>query len=363
MTSDKSKWTRCAVLQYDTLTTVSTNNTKWTLAKSRIPSVNKDFASDGTKSPFRTDTLSRGMSWFPGYAIDLDRGVRLNLMFAESQSDDTSRKGNDLIWEPRVGFGRATGTKSFIYVMNTTYDEGKEIEKKLDEMYFIYGRALANGGESPDNFLKRVRTWNLQNIMYFGLMGRQIDFVNAREVPMNISPVRIKLRVQREFLPYNQNSSASEGCNPLYEFEIKADDAGRFVSSIGKSAMDLIRVVPNPYLSISGYENSQIDSRVKIVNLPSKCVVSIFNLSGTLVRQFNFDQTSTKPYASNADGKLRINDRGSNFQTFVEWDLKNQLGIPIASGVYIIHVDSPDFGRKILKWFGVLRPIDLDTFN
>jgi hypothetical protein len=55
----------------------------------------------------------------------------------------------------------------------------------------------------------------------------------------------------------------------------------------------------------------------------------------------------------------------------VDWDLKNDYGIPIASGLYIIHirgklwdVDNKEFVEKdkVIKWFGALRPIDLDTF-
>jgi hypothetical protein len=42
--------------------------------------------------------------------------------------------------------------------------------------------------------------------------------------------------------------------------------------------------------------------------------------------------------------------------------LKNYINIPISSGVYIIHVDVPGAGEKILKWFGVMRPVDLDNF-
>jgi hypothetical protein len=35
--------------------------------------------------------------------------------------------------------------------------------------------------------------------------------------------------------------------------------------------------------------------------------------------------------------------------------------------MYIIHVEAKDndgnvYGEKILKWFGVMRPVDLDTF-
>ena len=43
-------------------------------------------------------------------------------------------------------------------------------------------------------------------------------------------------------------------------------------------------------------------------------------------------------------------------------DLKNNHNIAIASGVYIIHIDGKEYGEKILKWFGALRPIDLDSF-
>jgi hypothetical protein len=36
--------------------------------------------------------------------------------------------------------------------------------------------------------------------------------------------------------------------------------------------------------------------------------------------------------------------------------------VPIASGVYIIHVDAGALGEKIVKWFGALRPVDLNSF-
>jgi hypothetical protein len=48
--------------------------------------------------------------------------------------------------------------------------------------------------------------------------------------------------------------------------------------------------------------------------------------------------------------------------TYLEWDLKNAYNVPIASGVYIIHIDAGDLGEKIVKWFGALRPVDLNAF-
>jgi len=54
--------------------------------------------------------------------------------------------------------------------------------------------------------------------------------------------------------------------------------------------------------------------------------------------------------------------RKDNSMTYVEWDMKNTYNVPIASGVYIIHVDAGELGEKIVKWFGAMRPVDLNSF-
>ena len=366
LTNDKSQWTRCVVLQNDSNAIIAGEQSGegFILSKSRQRSVNNMFRPDNSKSSFDDTTLSRGMSWFPGYAIDIDRGLRLNMMFSESKVLDSTPAGNDLQWQP-------SSDGSFIYVLNNQYDRCVNAEKFLDSLY-ISGVRRAKALLIPPatipkpnvvaNFiLPFARLWHLQNIMYFGAMGPTIDFNNFKLKDPFISKVKVRLRVQRAF-EYYSNSNATTDCSPVYEFSTEGSTS-RSVSSVGQSAMDLIRVVPNPYLSVSGYENSQVDSRVKVVNLPSQCVVSIFSLSGSLIRQFNFDQTDSKPYASVGNGEANTKSRGDNFQTFLEWDLKNQKGVPIASGVYIIHINSNKFGDKVIKWFGVLRPIDLDSFN
>ena len=99
-------------------------------------------------------------------------------------------------------------------------------------------------------------------------------------------------------------------------------------------------VVPNPYYGISGYEEGQVETKIKITNLPQVCTVSIYTVNGNLVRQFKKD----------------------NDLSFLEWDLKNNYNIQIASGMYIIHIDAGEIGEKILKWFGAMRPFDLDNF-
>jgi hypothetical protein len=352
LTADKSKWTRCVVLQCDSLPGSSTNRPKWTLAKSRRPSVNQDYAPDNSLNPYDNTKGSRGMSWFPGYAIDLDRGIRLNMMFSESYILDP-QNGNDLKWEPRANLGGLEGTRNFIYVLNTAYDNARQAEFDLEKIY------SENVSRPAPQFLPIVRKWHVDNIMYAGLMGRGIDFIRIAEQPISLTDVRVRLRIEKAFRPFDHGSAVD--ANPVYQFKLESQPI-RFRTEVAKNALDLVRIVPNPYLSVSGYENSQVDNRVKIINLPSKCVVSIFNLTGTLIRQYNFDQSSTKPYAAVSDGELVVNKRGVNYQTYLDWDLKNQSNIPIASGVYLIHVKSETLGERIIKWFGVLRPIDLDTF-
>ena len=51
-----------------------------------------------------------------------------------------------------------------------------------------------------------------------------------------------------------------------------------------------------------------------------------------------------------------------NDVSYWEWDLKNNYNISIASGMYVIHIDAGEIGEKVLKWFGALRPVDLDSF-
>ena len=118
----------------------------------------------------------------------------------------------------------------------------------------------------------------------------------------------------------------------------------------------MINVVPNPYYAYSSYETSQLDNRIKITNLPARCTVTILTQNGTLIRKFKRDT------GINQTEGTAVNPKSVNAETSIEWDLKNQSGIPVASGLYIIHIDAGALGSKTLKWFGILRPIDLDTF-
>ena len=154
--------------------------------------------------------------------------------------------------------------------------------------------------------------------------------------------------------------SGQNGNLPMYTFSSDGIATHTNETDLAKSALDLINIVPNPYYAFSVYETGVLDNRVKITNLPEACTVSIYNLSGTLVKRFKKGETMTN-HTPKAAG-----DEASWHDGSLDWDLKNTAGIPISSGVYIIHVEVPfadgTTGEKIIKWFGVMRPIDLDSF-
>ena len=127
---------------------------------------------------------------------------------------------------------------------------------------------------------------------------------------------------------------------PMYKFNTFdiATTKGDLVTA--KTALDLINVVPNPYYGYSGYETNQLDNRIKITNLPVKCTVTIYTVNGTMIRQYTKDDETTS----------------------IDWDLKNYANIPVSGGLYLIHVNAPGIGEKTIKWFGALRPVDLNSF-
>jgi hypothetical protein len=90
----------------------------------------------------------------------------------------------------------------------------------------------------------------------------------------------------------DSNCNATDTVNmnyPMYTFSTNAVAPIRNDFEKAKSDLDLINVVPNPYYAYSGYEVNQLDNRIKITNLPRKCTVTIYTISGTYIRQFTKD--------------------------------------------------------------------------
>ena len=112
-----------------------------------------------------------------------------------------------------------------------------------------------------------------------------------------------------------------------------ADMAKTYSESEAKSDIKNINVFPNPYYAYNARSTGKFDKFIKFTNLPDKATIRIFDLTGTQVRKLE---------------KVPGLDVGQ----FFKWDLLNEDNLPVASGLYIAHIDMPDLGKtKILKMY------------
>ncbi len=143
------------------------------------------------------------------------------------------------------------------------------------------------------------------------------------------------MRINKEYKNYT--CSGENAGKPMYSWSMD-----KIATEVGQSkrleeVLDMINVVPNPYYAFSEYERTRLETKVKITNLPEKCTVRIYTTSGKLVRTFKKDSPITS----------------------LDWDLTNQKSIPVAGDVYLIYVEVPDIGTRVLKFFGGMRQVDL----
>lgn len=354
ITSDKSKWTRSVVLETGEDTMPNINAAK-KLDPRKQASVDKEGRPyNDPNANFAdaslTDTV--GMGWFPGYAINVETGERLNIAFGENSSL-VGMNSRDMIWNPTSSSGLdsngrlANGGMHYIYIFNKNLSGPSDIP--------IY-----DNGKKLDSLLSLNSAVAKRNV-YKDCIWTSLPLLGAGHSLLE-SDVKIRLRVRKN---YNNLISLGEtpvnGGNPMYEFEVPSSVVASAGSAdAAKSALDLIRVVPNPYYAYSSYEKTrkdQLDTRVRVTNLPAKCTVSIYTINGTLVRQYKRDVSSDV-----SGGQVVAEGQDFNLSSTLDWDLKNTVGVTVASGVYIIHVDAGSLGEKVVKWFGVMRPIDLDSF-
>ena len=463
ITPDQSKWTRCVVLE-------ACQNKEYSEGGAlrheprKHTSVNKDGTPDlTTKDGFGPDG-TEGMGWFPGYALNIETGERLNMMFSEN-SDKTLHteefvnlvKGTDMIFNPTATYaiskheyniggiyltpGRPVTKQEYdlLYeALGTRQLIDMEIERVWGGMHYVYVcNSVGNtssayyltpgiSAQIPNGFLGvGRRNFNLRDtifrlgaplISWGGYIDQEKQYpyydcgpydqgewlvqkfkqvmsipvadasmiqrkhtkmqlfnnVMYTHIPMQPEDpelqkqwmscdVTYKIRVTRPYMRYisrwyeapnlrdyevTEEYAQYKGC-PVYKLSTKGLNPTFNDTRLYQSILDNINIVPNPYYGSSFYETNALQTTVKITNLPTDLknqapvTISIYTVSGILVR------TLTK---------------GDSATSYVDWDLKNYANIPVASGVYIIHVNCPGIGERMLKFFCTMRQTDLNTF-
>lgn len=422
-TRDKSKWTRCVVLEMQEKSRLSQGNAIF-FAPRNHQSVDKNgnYAAVGSGTSAVSDDPNfiseTGMGWFPGYAINLETGERLNMAFGED-SYQKENNGDDMIWNPTSRnsspYSYAMGGKHFVYVFggnsidskfyNSTvypyawlskldgmdcgvgrYDHGQRIMNIMNNYFTpdVFATQQNGGALDPLNAIERDIMW-----VSIPMPSPGYEFKDPANMPSDVrfqinvaKPYRYGLSGVASFTPGYQvygtvNKLVSvnhpslvtkhvvaqpQNNNfPMYTFNTSDVAAQYNETNVAKNALDMINVVPNPYYGSSAYELNRTDNKIRITNLPNKCTIKIFTMNGTLVRTIKRDVTGQEDLYAGSNGST--NDvKTSKRSSFVEWDLKNQNNISVASGLYIIHIDAGDLGEKVLKWFGVMRPLDVQSY-
>ncbi len=413
ITNDKTKWTRCPVLELQEQTALAVGGVKKLhLRASQSVDKNGNAATVGSGTSSNADDPNyngeTGMGWFPGYAINLETGERLNMAFGED-SWLTSENGSDMKWNPTANVGTSAkgnvftpseqnilfGGKHYIYVFghngDATYSSDALMGNGLKNiprydagktMHDLLAAAAATSGATSDGYKRNV---------FADAMWVNIPLLKDGHGLME-TDVKIRLRVTKAYEKYGTGDPVASGdlvagqtyfvengpvthnsvsrstgttfvaanstwtasinsasvlstvndADPMYEFSTSDIAAVKENATAAEDALSLINIVPNPYYSYSAYEQKTADNIVKITNLPRNCTVTIYTLNGTVVRKL----------------KKADNDAKSS----LDWDMKNEARIPVASGMYLIHVDVPNVGEKVLKWFAVMRPLDLEAY-
>jgi hypothetical protein len=126
--------------------------------------------------------------------------------------------------------------------------------------------------------------------------------------------------------------TASKPNTSFNTFSFTAPGAVGVDNSLAKTDVGSINVFPNPYIGFNPLEKNKYERFVTFSHLPTKATIRIFNLAGVLVR------TLAK----------------SSSDQFLQWDLKNESGFPVAAGMYIVYVDMPDLGSTKTLKLGVI---------
>lgn len=207
-TSDQSKWTRCPVIELNNDESTSLNNGKPGMLR-QSPSIDKegnqvgDPGYDASEANPNGDTPT-GMGWFPGYAIDVESGRRLNIAYGENSTlvDDN---GTDMKWNPTYRLfdqnnDPKLGGQHTIYVFGgelhdiPNYDEGNFIHQKLSAENSTDFRAVYGN-----------LSWVMQPLLSEG-------------ETLNSTGVRIKARINKEFK--NRELSNLNYSRPMFEWDV-----------------------------------------------------------------------------------------------------------------------------------------------
>lgn len=346
LTPDRSKWSRCVVTQtanlHYTLSGLVPADSTRMFDHRRSPSLGIDgryATSDGTINGTPLTAASNdpndpnyiwpvGMSWFPGYAIDVECGTRVNVFFGENSVyngayqhlyEDNRTIGNDMIWNPssqlaldgqELPLNTYFGGQHFIYLTNQPYDGCSYIRGRLDpSRNYLWKRDAFN--------------WMTWAGIPMTAPGHKLLSYTEGLIP---NETRIELRVNS---PYS--AKCGTGVNNSLPHYLVHLDPHVVVTSLDEG------------ISVAGnnWQNATVNTYSGALLLPfnpDRYTLRVFSLTGQLLHeQKGYGPVST----GSTDGRYELN-----------WNSNDGFG-RYPCGVYILHLDAGDHGSRAFKWLPI----------
>jgi hypothetical protein len=233
-------------------------------------------------------------------AWDVVNNVQLDVGFVERGLTDaagvlqpdtaTTLPSMNQTWGPT---DEGTGDREYLFIFNRPYSATPKDELRLDNTLFF-----PPGGTFPVLYAMGTKLRDASDVIDDG------DYM--------------------QFLWANPAIP-----NDVYVFNTSALVRGD--AAMAQGNLSRIRAVPNPYYNRSRYELNQFSRVIRFLNLPETCTIRIFNLAGELVRTL---------------------DKSDLQSSVLTWDLQTERQLPVASGVYVYHVDAgasgSTFGRVVV---------------
>ena len=226
-----------------------------------------DIRSDASIDQNGNIIEGEGMSYFPGYAIDVETGERLNIFFGENSAFNSDNDmlisqitgleinsggiGSDMIWNPSTelftteniggpigNYNNLAGGQHYIYITRQEYDGCAALAQQL----------------SNPQTLNKARAISYITWTAFPTPQRPLLSLEEGLIPNDLT---VKMRVTS---PFNKEIDlvsdtdplkfSSVGGLPVYEFGFNNIEARDIEPHFYSSALDNVQVVPNPLLRI-----------------------------------------------------------------------------------------------------------------
>lgn len=255
---------------------------------------------------------------FSAYTVD-DYGNKTQLATAFLENAFYKDEGAaDGQWNPGSDL---TLSNEYLVILNSEYSDdpythAAYIGSEKQWADIVYGYNLEPGNSEISDSIKAIARSPWFNAMY--IVGFETEYYQPEFEPHGV----VTIEPSKVLTPEDK-----------YILRVKTD----YTSDEKKNQFDKINIFPNPlfgYNSSSGFFGGRADEPfITFSNLPVEATIKIYTLSGTLVKTI---------YKNDLSSMLR-------------WNLQNESGRRIGSGLFLALIENPGLGQKVLK-FSVIMP-------